>query len=154
VWNYVRYRVRNADAADEVASQIFEKALAKFSSYDPGRGEFAVWLFAIARNTVRDHYRAASRREKFLSILTAGMRSSTPSPLDEVLRWEERAELLAAISSLSRRDRDLIGLKFGACLTNRRIAELSGLTESNVGVILFRAIRRLRRELEADNEKQ
>lgn len=147
----MRYRVRSADAADDLTSQIFEKALAKIGSYDPDRGELAVWLFAIARNAVRDHYRAAGRREKFLSIVTAGIRSSTPGPLDEVLRLEQRAELQAAISGLSRRDRDLIGLKFGARLTNRRIATLAGLTESNVGVILYRAIRRLRRELEADN---
>lgn len=107
-------------------------------------------MFAIARNTVRDKYRSEGRRKRSLSILTAGARSSTPGPLDEVLRSEERSELLGAITNLGRRDRDLIGLKFGAGLTSRRIEELSGLTETNVGVILFRAIRRLRRELEAD----
>jgi hypothetical protein len=33
-------------------------------------------------------------------------------------------------------------------LTNRRIAKLTGLTENNVGIILYRAVRRLRAELE------
>ena len=51
------------------------------------------------------------------------------------------------MSRLSHRERDLIGLKFAGGLTNRRIAALTGLSESNVGVILYRAVRRLRTEL-------
>ncbi|MDT3702970.1 MAG: sigma-70 family RNA polymerase sigma factor [Thermincola sp.] len=42
------------------------------------------------------------------------------------------------------RERNIIALKFKAGLTNRHIAELIGLSESNVGVILYRAIRQLR----------
>ena len=61
---------------------------------------------------------------------------------------EERDRLLAALARLPARERDLIGLKFAAGLTNRRIADLTGLTESNVGVILYRTIRRLRTDLD------
>ncbi|MFQ6101807.1 MAG: RNA polymerase sigma factor [Anaerolineae bacterium] len=53
------------------------------------------------------------------------------------------------MARLSDRERDLIGLKFAAGLPNRRIAELTGLSENNVGVILYRAVRRLRAELTA-----
>jgi DNA-directed RNA polymerase specialized sigma24 family protein len=66
-----------------------------------------------------------------------------------VIRNETRAELLAAVPRLEDRERDLIALKFAAGLTNRRIAEITGLSESNVGVILYRAVRRLRAELNA-----
>lgn len=62
---------------------------------------------------------------------------------------ETRAELLAAVARLSDRERDLIALKFAAGLTNRRIAELTGLSESNLGVILYRAVPRLRAEMSA-----
>lgn len=53
------------------------------------------------------------------------------------------------MATLSDRERDLIALKFAAGLTNRRIAELTGLSENNVGVILYRAVQRLRVELNA-----
>ena len=65
------------------------------------------------------------------------------------MHTETRTELLAALARLSDRERDLIGLKFAAGLTNRHIAKLADLRESNVGVILYRAMRRLRVELSA-----
>jgi RNA polymerase sigma-70 factor (ECF subfamily) len=52
------------------------------------------------------------------------------------------------IQELSPRQRDLLALKFTAELSNRQIAEMTGLTEQNVGVILHRSIRKLRRRME------
>ena len=75
--------------------------------------------------------------------------SAELQPEEVVIHDETRAELLASLARLSDRERDLIGLKFAAGLTNRRIAELTGLSQSNVGVILYRTVRRLRAELSA-----
>jgi len=47
---------------------------------------------------------------------------------------------------LSEREQELIALKYGAELDNRQIAKLTGLTESNVGTILHRAVLTLRRQ--------
>ena len=66
-----------------------------------------------------------------------------------VVRRETRQELIEALGTLDERERDLIALKFSALVTNREIASLTGLTESNVGVILFRALRKLRAVLSA-----
>ena len=52
--------------------------------------------------------------------------------------------MLAALSRLDERERELLALKFASCMTNRQIAGLSGLSESNVGVILYRALHHLR----------
>jgi RNA polymerase sigma factor (sigma-70 family) len=152
VYNYVRYRVGDAETADDLTAQVFERALVHIGGYRPGRAAFAVWLFAIARNAVSDHLRAR-RRRCWLSLETLHDRSSgDPQPEEVVTRDETRAELLGAVAHLSDRERDLIALKFGAGLTNRRIAELASLSESNVGVILYRAVRRLRVELGAREE--
>jgi RNA polymerase sigma-70 factor (ECF subfamily) len=62
---------------------------------------------------------------------------------------ELQDQLLGAVARLDSRERDLIGLKFAAGLTNRRIAKLTGLSENNVAIILYRAVRRLRAELKA-----
>ena len=50
---------------------------------------------------------------------------------------------------LDQRSREIIALKFSGELSNREIAELTRLTESNVGVILYRSLTRLRKELSA-----
>ena len=147
VYNYVRYRVREADAADDTTSEVFERAWSNMGRYRSERAPFAVWLFAIARNAVNDHLRARWRR-RWLSLDALRDRpGSDPQPEEIAARNETRARLLLAVAHLSERERDILGLKFGAGLTNRNIGELAGLSESNVGVILYRAVRRLRAEL-------
>jgi RNA polymerase sigma factor (sigma-70 family) len=57
----------------------------------------------------------------------------------------------AALARLSARERDVLALKFGSAITNREIARLTGLGESHVAVIIYRAVRRLR-DLLAEGE--
>jgi RNA polymerase sigma-70 factor (ECF subfamily) len=145
VYNYTRYRLPDAETADDVTAQIFERALHHIGSYRPEKAPFAAWLFAIARNAVTDHQR---RHQRWLSLdLLGNWSSADPQPGDIVADNELQAELLAAVACLSSRERDLIGLKFAGGLTNRRIAELTGLSENNVGIILYRAMQRLRTAL-------
>ncbi len=152
VYNYVRYRVRDANTADDITAQVFERALVRIGSYRPERAPFGAWLFAIARNAVNDHLRA-QRRRHWLSLEALRDRASTePQPEEIAIHSETHTELLTAVARLSDRERDLIALKFAAGLTNRRIAALTSLSESNVGVILYRAIRKLRDYL-TGNEK-
>ncbi len=155
VYNYARYRVRDASAADEITAQVFEKALVKIESYQPERAPFAAWLFGIARNTVNQYLRF-QRRHRWISLdLLFSRHSGDSSPEDTLILSESHTELMAAVAGLSDRERDIIALKFAAGLTNRRIATLTSLGESNVSVILYRSIRRLRNELssrEVDHE--
>ena len=150
VYNYVRYRVQDAETADDITAQVFERALASLSGYRPQRAPFAAWLFAIARNAVNDHLRAQKRRRWLSPAVLRDRAGAEPQPEDVVIHHETRDELLAAVARLSDRERDLIALKFAAGLTNRRIAKLTGLSESNVGVILYRAVCRLRAALNVE----
>jgi RNA polymerase sigma-70 factor (ECF subfamily) len=150
VYTYVRYRLPDPTQADDVTAQIFERVLAALARYEPEQAAFAVWLFTIARNTVTDHLRTL-RRRRWLSFDQLHEHAcDRAQPEETVIRREEQQRLLAALAQLPDRERDLLALKFAGQLTNRRIAALTGLTESNVGVILFRALRRLRTELQND----
>ncbi len=50
VYGYVRYRVGNADTADDLTSQAFLRALDRLATFDPRRGELGPWILGIARN--------------------------------------------------------------------------------------------------------
>ncbi|MFD1909331.1 sigma-70 family RNA polymerase sigma factor [Paenibacillus rhizoplanae] len=52
-----------------------------------------------------------------------------------------------ALDTLSPKERNLIALKFGADLKNTEIARITGISESNVGVILYRSMRKLKSEI-------
>lgn len=144
VYNYIRYRCNDADTADDLTSQVFEAALKKITTYNPHISPFGAWLFGIARNAVNYHLRTQRGRQwlPIDSIETHPGRD--PSPEEALILAESQRELLRALTTLNERERDLLGLKFGASLTNRRIAEITGLSESNVGIILYRAIGKLR----------
>ena len=68
---------------------------------------------------------------------------------DAVMTRELRQHLHKALASLSEREREIIALKFWSGCTNRDIAKFIGISESNTGVILFRAMGRLRQILES-----
>ncbi len=53
---------------------------------------------------------------------------------------------------LPERERELVALKYGAGMTNREIAKLTELTESNIGTINHRVLNFLRKKLEVKNE--
>ena len=67
---------------------------------------------------------------------------------EEAQERAEFAQLSALLARLAERERELVALKYGAGLTNRAIARISGLSESNVSTILHRLTRQLRAQLE------
>ena len=144
VYNYVSYRVGDPASADDVAGRVFERALDRLETYDPKTGPVEAWLFGIARNAVADHFRA-KRWLSWLPLDAFAERPDRDAKNEDVLVADEsRRELRRALDRLSARERELLALKFGAGMTNRAIADHLGLGESNVGVILHRAVLRLR----------
>ena len=146
VYNYARYRVGDAVAADDVVSRVFEKALDRLDAFDPERGRLDAWLFAIARSAIVDHFRG--RRPPGPSLDAAeGLPDGKPRIEERLEREEASRGLLRALDRLDERSRELLALKFGARMTNRAIAESTGLGESNVGVLAHRAVRTLQSAL-------
>lgn len=140
IYNFFRYRVGTGAVAEDLTSITFEKAWRNRHRYRKELAGFATWLFAIARNVVRDHYRAERRH---LPLEAASEVSSGARTEDQAERLSDAQQLSKLLETLSDRDRELISLKYGAECTNREIARVTGLTESNVGTILHRAIARL-----------
>lgn len=147
VYGYIRYRVGNGDTTDDLTSQTFLKALDRLSTFDPRKAEIGPWMLGIARNVVRDHLRAR-RRWGWLPLDWLGDRPAPgPTPEQAAIQNEQQQRLLEALRALSERDRDVLGLKFAGGLTNRAIAQLTGLRESHVGVIVYRAVGKMRARL-------
>lgn len=144
---YIRYRVSSDDAAEELTADVFARSLERLRTYDPGKGELTAWIFGIARNLVRDHLRTQRRWKRVPLLWLSRHQSANPNPEAAVAAGEVHRQLARALATLSERERDVLGLKFGAGLTNREIAHISGLREAHVGIVVFRAVGRLRRQL-------
>lgn len=149
LYNYVRVRVGDASVADDLVSLIFEKVVRKLSYYDKKKGQFSTWLFTIANNMVIDYFRRESNRfeHPIDACQLKAVSTDEEGPLERVLKQDMKQCLLEAVSCLDTRGQNLVALKFWGGLTNRQIAELLEMNEKTVGVVLFRAVKRLKQIL-------
>jgi RNA polymerase sigma factor (sigma-70 family) len=146
VFRYISYKVNNEQLTEDLTSTVFEKALVNFHRYSSNKAAFSTWIFSIARNTIIDYYRTTSKRQHTSLDETFEMPSGEPSPDEEVEKKEEQEWLRRCLVKLPAEDQEIIRLKFAAELNNRQIAKMLGLSESNVGVKLFRVLKRLRED--------
>jgi RNA polymerase sigma-70 factor (ECF subfamily) len=144
IFSYISYRVTDKHVAEDLTSSVFEKALTKFNTFDAKKAAFSTWVFTIARNTVIDYYRDNSKKKEIESDTAVFITTQYTSTEDEVVKAEDFKKLKTCLSKLNKHEQEIISLKFSSELTNRKIAQMLGMTESNVGIILFRAIRKLR----------
>ncbi|HYT88825.1 MAG TPA: sigma-70 family RNA polymerase sigma factor [Gemmataceae bacterium] len=137
VGSYVLARVGDPELAEEITSRVF---LTVVRCYHQQRGSVLGWLWAIVRSEVARYFR--DRRPQISPS------EDLPAPLelppDELARRELHDCLRTAMGKLSEEQQQLLGLKFFLNLRNQEIAEATGLTPSNVGVKLHRALRELR----------
>jgi RNA polymerase sigma-70 factor (ECF subfamily) len=145
VYAYVASMLRDGPAAEEVTATAFERAYRKRRRFDPRRGEPRAWLFGIARNAALDELRRRGRQAEL---------AAEPADLDGAAvetgaeRSEQRLALRAGLAHLEPRDRELIALKFFAGLGNAEIAAVLGISESNAGTRIHRAVTKLREALD------
>ena len=144
VYNYARYRCGDEHTADDLAAEIFVRAFNRLSDYCPQRGSFGAWLFSIARGIVSHHLRAIYLNQCLPLDEVSEIADGNPTPEERLISSEDQGNLLAALACLNDRDRDLLSLKFAARLTNRRIAEITGLSDNHVGILLYRTLHKLR----------
>jgi len=143
VFRFHAYRVPTRELAEDLTQATFEKALRAWPRYDPRKAGVLTWLLAIARNTLIDHARADRGEVPLLDEQAARLTTDDQPVIGPT------SELARALAGLGDREREILGLRFGADLTGQEIADVTGLSLSNVQQILSRTLRRLRQELEA-----
>ena len=146
---YIVSRTGNIAAAEDIAARTWHKAWDKRYQFNASKGTPEQWIFTIARNEVNKHFRFWQLKKFFsLTEQEENTVSTEKLPPDLLEQKEKQQKLIAALNCLSERERDLVSLKFYSMLNNRKIAQMTGLSESNVGTILNRSVNKLRAKLE------
>lgn len=150
VYHFFCYKVGDPALAEDLTAVTFEQAWLGRRSFRKDRGRVHTWLMGIARNIASDHFRKKVRE---VSLEDGHDQASTAPPDEDVQRRLDFQRILSLLAHYPHRERELVALKYGAELTNREIARLTGLSESNVGTILHRVVEKLRIEWEKNGEK-
>jgi RNA polymerase sigma-70 factor (ECF subfamily) len=139
LYGYLARRV-GPDLGRDLASETFTRAFAARERYDASCGEVRPWLFGIANNLLRRHYRDEERRLRAFSRLDLRRKDVSP----------EEPRLADALAALSRDERDVLLLFAWADLAYEEIAATLGLPIGTVRSRLHRARAQFRAALERE----
>jgi len=142
IYRYVYSKVGNREEAEDLTAQIFMKAV---RSVDTERGAQSMqkWLFQVARTTIADYWRSyyrisTSSLDQLLEIGWEGPADEEPAAMDST-PTEHVQHILQA---LPEHYREVLTCRFLLNLSIRDTANRMCLTEANVKVLQFRALKR------------
>ena len=140
IYDFLYYKTHHKETAEDLTAETFFKALNNIQQFDTSRS-FRSWLYAIAHNAVRDHYRAARPTADIEDVWDL-------AEDDTMVRDAETRRTLAEVqkhlSALSPIQRDILILRLWQDLSYKEIAEIVGKSEANSKMIYSRAIAALR----------
>lgn len=149
VFNFVSYSISRKHDAEDLTQEVFVKAYRGLSKFR-GDSELRTWLFAIARNTIRNWI----VRKKPLPSTEDEMLWQLPevgnSPEDALEEKEAMLKLQLALDQIKDSYRTVIVLRGLHGFSVKETAEIMGCSETSVKVTHFRALRKLRTVLAAD----
>ena len=138
---WVRRLVDDDDTAHEIASEAFVRLLARWTKVDSPQS----YLYMIATNLIRDHWRKTERERRAIRSVTA--RAATESALEEVAYPVQDVDVRNLIASLPPRLRDPFLLHYYGGFAIREVATLLRRPEGTIKADLFAARARLKTAL-------
>ena len=142
-------RIGNRDDAEDLAGEVFLRALKSIGSFKDQGIPLGAWLFRIAHNLMVDHLRKSSKRKSVPLDEALQIRDSA-NPEEETLRKLQFAEVQQAAEHLTPAQREVVSLRFAGGLTCAEVAQVMGRSIGAVRELQHVALKSLRRLLSAD----
>ncbi len=140
---YIASRTGDRDLAEDMAGDVFVRAVESFSSYQERGLPIQAWLFRIAHNLVIDHYRRSSRRQT-VAIDDAMELAGDADPTAEVelrLSMERVGEMLVRLNPAQQ---EVISLRFMGGLSAEEAGAVMGRTAGAIRELQRTALKALR----------
>lgn len=142
IFRYIYKRVDEEEAAYDITSSVFVKALASLPRYEFRGVPFSSWLFRIAKSELYQSFRdKKAQRTVSLDSVTI---VQFIDELNEDFSEEQRTLLLNSLKQLKEHQLQLIEMRFFEKRSFKEIGEIVGLTENNAKVKTFRALVKLK----------
>jgi len=143
---FLVYRTGDPALAEDVLADTFERVYSARRAFNRRRASEKTWIYTIALNCLRDQHRRAQAEVRALERSGASAGASLDRPISE--RVEARDTLSRALVTLSEEEREAVALRYGADLTLPEISKLMGEKLTTVEGRVYRALRKLREELD------
>lgn len=141
LYSYLRGQCRNETVAEDLVANVFLKAWRSAKGYRPSSHTFRRWIFTIARNEVRDYWRASQRTLPMVEFDISDERH----PEAESDPVETRRLVQQALATLTEEQRQVVVLRYFSNKSHEEIATILGKREGAVRAQLMRALRQMRK---------
>jgi RNA polymerase sigma-70 factor, ECF subfamily len=145
IYRYIALKIGDRCEAEDMAQQVFLKALKSIASFKWQDVPFSSWLYRIAHNQAVDHLRRKTRRPT--SELDDAILPDDPeeSPQERLEAGVSMEQLAKATHRLTTAQREVISLRFTSEMPVAEVARLMGRSEGAVKALQHSAILALRR---------
>jgi RNA polymerase sigma-70 factor (ECF subfamily) len=152
IYRVVQRMVGGSDAVDDLAQEVFIRAYRSIGDFK-GESSLYTWLYKIALNLCRNHYRTRGRRPVHEEIGEDGsatvLESEGASPEDEVVRREFWEQLRQGLAELPDEQREAVVFCDLEGMSYEEMAEVMGVPIGTVRSRIFRGRRALQERLAA-----
>jgi RNA polymerase sigma-70 factor, ECF subfamily len=152
VYNYGLLQLRDAQGAEDLASDVMLRVLESISRYHQRGAPVSAWVFRIARNRLIDVRRRQIRRRE-VGLVDNAITTVGP-PHAAVERALDYRSICAALSQLTETQEQVIVLRFMKDLDVATVARILGRSQSAVKSLQFRALASLRRILDSKGQHE
>jgi RNA polymerase sigma-70 factor (ECF subfamily) len=141
--HYAYLRIGDRSEAEDIAGEVFLKALKSLKSYNDRGIPMQAWLFKIAHNLVVDHLKKVARR-RLVHMDTVEIDNGI-SPTHLVEKEVEMQTVTEAMEELTQGQREVIGLRFFGDLSSKEIGSILNKSDGAVREMQRAAIEKLRK---------
>lgn len=147
IYNYIFYRTRHRETAEDLVSATFLKAVKYLGSFDARKGNFSAWIYRIARNTLYDHYRGAKIVE---SLEDHEEEIAGPTNIEKDVLDKQRVGFVKEhFKELSDDQREIISMRIWDQLAYAEIGKILGKSEASCKTTFHRGIEKLKEKVAA-----
>jgi RNA polymerase sigma-70 factor (ECF subfamily) len=150
IFRYIRSRVEDVQTAEDLTEAVFLRSFEAIGKYRDKGLRYSAYLYQVARNLLVDHYR---RVENTLPIESAEHQLDDAQSADEaIILQEQAASLRAALDQLPEEYQEIIRLRVLLEVSTAESAQWMKRSEGATRVLLHRALKALKRELDDGHE--
>ena len=137
IYRYLYYMMGNKETAYDLTSQVFLKAYENIKSYRFKGYSFSAWLYKIAHNLAIDEFRSAGRRASENGGVAEAAPQEAEHSFEDIV--VDRMAIETALRELTKKQRQVMILKYIEQMTNQKIADILGKTTGAVKALERRA---------------
>lgn len=152
IYRFIYFKISSSADAEDLTADVFLKAW-QYLSERREIENFGGLLYKIARNLVIDFYRQKAVKEEVIDVMLLERLSDAGAAVKDLAAASDALRIIEALRLLKEEYREVVTLRYIDGLDVSEVAEILGKSQINIRVLTHRALRTLRKLLEAPDSR-